>query len=137
MSGIQTAQFIKHSNVRKGEKRLIASSLAFLDSVLYLSGCWMDATGFMFVPYHLGQVILVQVCVVLISGLFHYFITGHKKGTGKNYHRMCISMDVKFRLSSYSMRVTWLYCQLFGSVKWEHCSGVWTICIFPFAGCWC
>lgn len=136
MSGIQTAQFINTLMCARGEKRLIASSLAFLDSVLYLSGCWIDATGFMFVPYHLRQVILVQVCVVLISGLFHYFITGHQKGTEKDYHRMCISMDVKSRLSSYSMS-KWLYCQLFGSVKWEHCSGVWTICIFTFAGCWC
>lgn len=31
--------------------------------------CWMEATGIIFLPYHRSQVILVQVCVTLSSGL--------------------------------------------------------------------
>ena len=44
----------------------------------------MDATGIMFALYHLSQVILVQVCVTLSSGLIstlvHWALEGYWSG---------------------------------------------------------
>lgn len=100
---MQTAQVISHFNVSKGGKKWWrANSFGFLDSVLQLSGCWMDATGIMFALYHLSQVILVQVCMTLSSGLIstlvHWTLEGYWSGLSQSVDLfICVCPQTMFQ----------------------------------------